>query len=145
MFKKCCLSSALFCTFLSTTIQDDCKRRTLIPVFRGHVVFQGIYFFFCICDNRPWHFLRCRFSVLLRWTLASHFLGRVHKIFLFSRCRERKRFFYPSPSQFSSKQHPPPAHFKKTLLFFFISSRGDNGFGNILKWHCRKPFLQLLC
>ena len=44
--KKCCSSSALFSTFLSTTIQDDCKRRTFFRVFRGHVVFEGIFFFF---------------------------------------------------------------------------------------------------
>ena len=32
-----------------------------------------------LCDNRPWHFLRCRFSVLFGWTLAYHFLGCVHR------------------------------------------------------------------
>ena len=41
---------------------------TLFLVFRVHVVFEGIYFFFCICDNRPWHLLRCRLSVLFGWT-----------------------------------------------------------------------------
>ena len=38
------------CTFVSTTIQDDCKRRTLFLVFRG---FEGIYFFFCQA-RRSW-------------------------------------------------------------------------------------------
>ena len=65
--------------------------------FRGHVVFERIYFFFCICDDRPWHFLRCRFSVLFRWTLAYHFLSCVHRIFLFSRGCERKKLVYASP------------------------------------------------
>ena len=64
--------------------------------FQGYVVFEGIYFFFCVRDNRPWPFLRCRFSVLFGWTLACHLvLGRVHRIFFFSSCRERKRFFMP--------------------------------------------------
>ena len=27
----------------------------------------------------------------------------------------------------------------------FYSSKGYNGFENIVKWHRRKPFLQLLC
>ena len=68
-------------------------------------------------------------------TLACHFLGRVHRIFFFSRCRERKRFFYASPRICSSVQNKeePPTHFKKTLLFVFNSSKGDNGFENILK------------
>ena len=122
------------CTFLSTTIQDDCKRSTLFRVFRGHVVFKGIYFFFCICDNRSWHFLRCRFSVLFGRTLACHFLGRVHGIFLFPRCRERKRFFMPLREfvvQFKTMKN---LRFTlKTLLFVFNSSKGDNGFENILK------------
>ena len=85
-----------FWTILSTTIASGVWRSWYsFSCFRGHVVFEGIYFFFCICDNRPWHFLRCRFSVLFGWTLSCHFLGRVHRIFLFSCCRERKRFFMP--------------------------------------------------
>ena len=135
MFYKCCSSSALFCTFLSIMIQDDCKRRTLFRVFRGHVVFEGIHFF-----------LRCRFSVLFGWTLACHFLGRVHGIFLFPRCRERKTFFMRLREfvvQFKTWKNLRLT--KKTLLFVFYSLKGDNGFENILKWHCRKSFLQLLC
>ena len=123
------------CTFLSTTVQDDCKRRTLFRVFRGHVVFEGIYFFFCICDNRPWHFLRCRFSVFflaelclaIFWAVFTGFL-----VFLLSRAKE---VFYSSPRICSSVQNKeePPGHFKKTLLFVFNSSKGDNGFENIVK------------
>ena len=127
--------------------QYDCKRRTLFRVFSGHVVFEGIYFFFCICDNRPWHFLRYRFSVLLGWTLACHFLGRVHRIFLFSRCRERKRFFMPLQEFVGSVQNKeePPAHFKKRFcLFLTLQKVTMNGFENILKWHCRKPFLHVV-
>ena len=48
-------------------------------------------FFFCICDNRPWHFFICRFFVLFGWTFACHFLGRAQRIFSLSRCRERNR------------------------------------------------------
>ena len=146
MFWKCCSSSALFCTFLSTTIQDDCKRRTLFRVFRGHVLFEGIYFFFCIWDNRPRHFLRCRFSVLFGWTLDCHFLGRVHRIFLFSGCREWKRFYVSSRicSSVQNKEEPP-AHFKKRFcLFLTLQKVTMNGFENILKWHCGKPFLHVV-
>ena len=134
------------CTFLSTTIQDDCRRRTLFRVFRGHVLFEGIYFFFCIWDNRPRHFLRCRFSVLFGWTLDCHFLGRVHRIFLFFRCREWKRFYVSSRicSSVQNKEEPP-AHFKKRFrLFLTLQKVTMNGFENILKWHCRKPILDVV-
>ena len=80
-----------------TTIQDDCKRRTLFRVFRGHVVFEGIYFFFCICDNRPWHFLRCPFCVLfgsLNFVLL--FSGRVHRISCFLVVASERGFSCPS-------------------------------------------------
>ena len=79
------------------------------------------------------------------WILACHFLGHVHRIFLFSRCRERKRFFMPPQEfvvQFKTRKNLPLT--LKTLLFVFNSWKGDDGFENILKWHCRKPFLQLL-
>ena len=83
------------CTFLGTTIQDNCKWRILFRVFRGHVVFEIIIFLFCICDNRPWHFSVVTSLFCLVGTLSCHFLGRFHRIFLFSRCRERKRFLIP--------------------------------------------------
>ena len=58
-----------------------------------------------------------------------------------------KEAFYASPRICSSVQNKeePPAPFKKTLLFVFNSSKGDNGFDNIVKLHNRKPCLQLLC
>ena len=111
---------------------------TIFHVFRGHVVFEGIYFFFCgICDNRPSHFLRCRFSVLVGWTFA----------FLLSRCRERKRFFMPLQKfvvQLKTRKNLLLT-LKNAFFLVFGSSKGDNGFKNILKWHCRKTFLQWLC
>ena len=120
------------CTFLSTTIQDHCKRCTLFRVFRGHVVFEGIYFFFCICDNRPWHFLR---FVWLNFVLP--FSGPyVHRIFLFSRCREQKTFSMPLQEfvvQFKTRNLKNLWLTLKTLLFVFNSSKGDNGFQNIVK------------
>ena len=66
--------------------------------------------------------------------LACHFLGRVHKIFLFSHCRERKRFFTPLREfvvQFKTRKNLRLTI--KTLLFVLNSSKGDNGFENILK------------
>ena len=38
-----------------------------------------------VYDNWPWHFFCCRFYVLFGWTFACHFLGRVYRIFSFSR------------------------------------------------------------
>ena len=45
------------------------------------ITMKGIYFFFCIYDNRPWPFFRCRYFVLFGWTFSCHFLGRVPRIF----------------------------------------------------------------
>ena len=52
-------------------------------------------------------------------------------VFLLSRAKE---VFYASPRICSSVQNKeePPGHFKKTLLFVFNSSKGDNGFENNL-------------
>ena len=125
------------------------KRCTLFRVFTEGPCRLWRYLFlllYYLCDNRPQHFLCCRFSVLFGWTLACHFLGRVHKIFFFSRCRERKRFFMPLWElvvQFKRRKNLRLTI--KTLLFVWNSSKGDNGFENILKWHCRTPFLQLCC
>ena len=58
-----------------------------------------------------------------------HFLGRVHKILLFCRCRERKRFFMflrEFVVQFKTRKNLRLTI--KTLLFLFNSSKGDNGF-----------------
>ena len=110
---------------------------TIFHVFRGHVVFEGIYFFFCgICDNRPSHFLRCRFSFLVGWTFA----------FLLSRCRERKRFYMPLQKfvvQLKTRKNLLLT-LKNAFFFVFGSSKGDNGFKNILKWHCRKTFFAVV-
>ena len=68
-------------------------------------------------------------------SLSCHFLGRVHRIFLFSCCRERKRFFMPLQEfvvQFKTRKNLRVT-LKKTLLFVFNSSKGDNGFENIVK------------
>ena len=123
------------CTFLSTTVQDDCERPTLFRVFRGHVVFEGIYFFFCICDNRPWHFLRCCFSVFFWLNFVLPFSGPCSQDFLVFLLSRAKEVFYASPRICSSVQNKeePPGHLKKTLLFVFNSSKGDNGFENIVK------------
>ena len=98
-----------FSSVLFFSTYHDCKRRTEVLVLffvlsgymsslevsRDYESLGSIYFFFCICDNRPWHFSRCCFAVLLSRTFACHFLRRVHRVFLLSRCRERKRFFMP--------------------------------------------------
>ena len=73
--KKCCSSSALFSTFLSTTIQDDCKRRTLFRVFRGHVVFEGIYFFFCMRVSMGWWLYGFRLKFWLFYGHRSIYFG----------------------------------------------------------------------
>ena len=80
-----------------------------------NVTIKGIYFFFCIYDNLPWHLFLCRFFVFFGWTLACHFLDRVQKIFSLSRWRERKRFFTPLQEFCSSFQNreEPLTHFEK--------------------------------
>ena len=81
-----------------------------------------IYFFFCIYDNRPWHFFRCRFLVLFGWTFACHFLGRVHRIFSLSRPCERKRL-YASPRiwiLFQNKEEPLARFEKRFRLFLAL-------------------------
>ena len=47
--KKCCSSSALFSTFLCTTIQEDCKRRTLFRVFS--CLRADVSYFLCCTVN----------------------------------------------------------------------------------------------
>ena len=66
-------------------------------------------------------------------TLYCHFLGRVHRIFLFSRCRERKRFFMPLQEfvvQFKTRKNLRLT--LKNAFVFFNSSKGYNGFENIV-------------
>ena len=71
--KNACRASVVemlfkFSSVLFFSKYHDCKRRTevlvLFCVFRGHVVFESIYFFFCLCDNRPRYLFHCHFSVL---------------------------------------------------------------------------------
>ena len=128
------------CTFLRTTIQDDPQFRTIasgalsfvfseatssLKVFISSSVYVTI-------DPGPYSVVSSPFYSV--GTLSCHFLGRVHKICLFSRCRERKRFFMPLQEfvvQF--KQRRISGSLLKTLLFVFNSSKGDNGFENIVK------------
>ena len=51
------------------------------------------------------------------------------RIFLFSHCRERKRFFYASPRIYSSVQNKeqPPAHFKKRFCLFLTLQKVTMG------------------
>ena len=53
-----------------------------------------------LCDNRPWHFLRCRFSVLFGWTLAYHFLGCVHRK---ERPHDKTRYFTAKTKYLTAK------------------------------------------
>ena len=72
--------------------RNEVSKRKL---WKFNIAIKGVYFFFCIYDNRPCHFFCCRFFDLFGWTFACHFMGRVHRIFSLSRFRERKRFFMP--------------------------------------------------
>ena len=58
----------------------------------------------------------------------------------FSFSREKEVFFNASLRICCSFQNreEPLAHFDKTLSIVFGSSKGENGFENTLKWHCRK-------
>ena len=130
---------------LYTVILNDCKRRTLFRVFtEGPCRVWRYLFLLLYMWQSTRHFLRCRFSLLFGWTLSCNFLCQDFLVFSLSRAKE---VFCASSRTCSSVQNKEehPAHYKKMLLFVFNSSKGDNGFQNILKWHCRKPFLQLLC
>ena len=124
------------CTFLTTTVQGDCKRRTLFRVFRGHATFEGIYFFFCILyvtiDPGTSSVVASPFFWLNFVLPFSGPCSQDFHVFLSSRAKE---IFYASPRICSSVQNKeePPGHFKKTLLFVFNSSKGVNGFENIVK------------
>ena len=66
--------------------------------------------------------------------LVELWLAIFWAVFLFSRCRERKRFFMPLREfvvQFKTRKNLWLTI--KTLLFVLNSSKGDNGFENILK------------
>ena len=56
------------------------------------------------------------------------FSGPCSQDFLVFSLSRAKEVFYASPRIFSSVQNKeePPAHFKKTLLFVFNSSKSDN-------------------
>ena len=89
----------IFKIFFLSNFQIICSRRKKIYTFylfggkternkvseqkhwKFKMAMKGIYFFFCIYDNRLWHFFRCRYFVLFGWTFPCHFLGRVHRIF----------------------------------------------------------------
>ena len=83
-----------------------------------NIAIKSIYFF-CLYDNRPWHFFRCQFFVFFGWTFAYHFLGRVHRIFSLSRCRKRRRLLMP-PRICSSFQNREEvlAHFENAFVWF---------------------------
>ena len=63
------------------------------------------------------------------------FSGPCSQDFLVFSLSRAKEVFYASSRICSSGQNKeePPAHYKKTLLFVFKSSKGDNGFENIVK------------
>ena len=79
----------IFKIFFLSNFQIICSRRKKIYTFylfggkternkvskqkhwKFKIAMKGIYFFFCVYDNRPWHFLRCRFlSCLVELFLA---------------------------------------------------------------------------
>ena len=105
--------------------------------WKFNIAIKGIYFFLYIYDNRPLHFFCCRFFVFFSWVFACHFLEPGSQDFLaFSLSRARaKEVFYVSPRICNSFQNreEPLTHFEKRFC-----SKGDNGFENTLRWHCRK-------
>ena len=77
--------------------------------WKFNIAIEGIYFFFCISDNRPWHFPRWRVYVLLGWTFPCYFL-----------LSQAKEVLYASPRTCSSFQirEEPLTHFKKRFCLF---------------------------
>ena len=149
----CCrnaVSSALFCTFLLQYY--DCKRRTEVLVLFS-------------CFQRTCRLWKYLFLLLYMWqqTLARLPLSLLRLVWLnfclpfsapcsqgffaFSLSRAKEVFhasFSPENLWFSSKLGRTSGSLWKTRLFIFGSWKGDNGFENIWKWHCRKKILQLL-
>ena len=113
---------------ISLNLHEVFKRKH----WKFHFAIKGIYFFFCIYGNRPWHYFRCRFFVLFGWTFACHFLA--------SSLSQVKEVFYASQRIFSSFQNreEPLAHFEKRFCSFLALQKVTLVFKNTSKWHCRK-------
>ena len=76
------------------------------------------------------------------------FSGSCSQDFLVFSLPRGKEVFYASPRICSSVQNKdePPAHFKKRSCSFLTLQKVTMVLKTmILRWHCRKPFLQLLC
>ena len=141
-----------FSSVLYFSKYHDCKRRTevlvLFFVFSEAMSSLKVFIFSSVYvtidpGTSPLSLLRL---VWLKFCLP--FSGPCWQDFLaFSMSWAKEVFFYASPRICGSlpNKEDAPAYFEKTLLFVFGSSKGDNGFENNLKWHCRKTFLELLC
>ena len=106
-FQIICSRRKTIYTFLVAKLKEmKCPRKSL----KFKIAMKGIYFFFCIYDNRPWHFLRCRFLSCLVELLLAIFWAVFTR---FSR-------FYASPRICSSfrNRKEPMAHFQKRFCLF---------------------------
>ena len=112
---------------------------------------QAAYSFSCFQGPcRLWRYLFLPPLSLLRFVWLNFglpFSGPCSQDFLVFSLSRAKEVFYASPRICSSVQNKeePPAHFKKRFcLFLTLQKVTMNGFENILKWHCRKPFLHVV-
>ena len=114
-----------FCIFGGKTKRNEVTKR---KHWKFNIAIQGIYFFFCIYDNRPWHVFRCRSFVLFGWI----FSGPRSQDFLAFSLSLAKEVFYPSPRICSSFQNreEPQAYFEKRFCLFLALQK--------VKWFCRK-------
>ena len=101
---------AVYLKNLFSNFEIICSRRKIIYTFyifggktkrnevtkRKHwkfnIAIQGIYFFFCIYDNRPWHVFRCRSFVLFGWIFSG---PRSQDFLAFSLSLAKEVFFIP--------------------------------------------------
>ena len=87
----------------------DCREHFFLTTFLEIAVWE----------NRPWHFLCCRFSVLFGGNFVLPFTGPCLQDFLVFSLSRAKEVIYASPRIFSSVQNKePPAHFKKRFCLF---------------------------
>ena len=118
MFYKCCSSSALFCTFLSTTISSGALFLVFSDAMLSLMVFISSSVYVTIDPGTSSVIASTLRFVWLNFCLP--FSGPSSQDLLASSLSRAKEVFYASPRICSSVQNKeePPAHFKKRFCLF---------------------------
>ena len=108
----------------------------LFRVFRGHVAFEGNYFFQSLYNyvtmDPDTSSVVASPSCLVQLLLAIFWAVFTGFSYLLVLASERGFLCLVKNLYFSSKQRRTSGSLRKTLLFGFGSSKGDNGFKNTL-------------